>query len=160
MYSLPPKPLNNLVLFNNKDSRTIVFVDSNLPDCEQIVQQVVSEARAIIIGSEDDGIVEISRLLDSSSCSEVHIFASGFPGCVYLGNSELSFDTLKTYQPSLENWFLNNSAKKHASASLYLYCRNLDMGKTGNKFVAQLSQITQAEIHTFSSSLNSNILIG
>ena len=34
----------------------------------------------------------------------VHIISHGAPGCLYLGNTQLSLDTLQQYTPQLQQW--------------------------------------------------------
>ena len=160
MSSLSHQAYNNLVRLRKKDSRIIVFIDSSIADCESIAQKVIPQARAIIIGSEDDGVIEISKILNDSGCLEIHIFSSGFPGCVYLGNSELSLNTFKTYRSLLKNWFkFSNVLNLSDSLSrIHLYSLNLNIGDVGEEFVAKLNQATGAKICTSSCILNSTII--
>lgn len=154
-----PQAFNNLVPINNKDSRPIVFIDSNLVDCENMAQQVRTRARVIIIGSEADGVKEISQILRASNCLELHIFSAGFPGCIYLGKSELSLNTLITYRSLLKNWFkTNNLINLSNSPHLWIYSSNLDVGDVGEEFTTKLSQITQAQIHISTNLSKSKIL--
>ena len=137
MSFLHPQALNNLVPLNKKDSRTIVFIDSSIANCEDIAQKVVSTARVIIIGSEDDGVEEISKILNASNCLEIHIFSSGFPGCIYLGKSELSLNTFRTYYLQIKRWFNNNNLLKLANSvcHIYIYSFDLNIGDSGEEFI-------------------------
>ena len=125
-----------------------------------MVQDVIPQARAIIIGSEDDGIVEITRILNNSNCSEIHIFSSGFPGCIYLGNSELSINSLDIYRFSLQNWFKrpNTHNLEHFWSRIHIYSRNLNIGDVGEEFIIKLNKITGAKIYTSSNFFNSTVL--
>ena len=154
-----PESFNNLVPVNNQDSRIIVFVDSAIVGCEHIIQRVIPKARVIVIGSKDDGVNEISKILHGSNCLEVHIFSSGFPGCIYLGKSELSLNTLTTYSLELGAWFkTNNFANLVNSPELWIYSLNLDVGDVGEEFLTKLNRITKAKINVLTSLLASNIL--
>jgi hypothetical protein len=159
MSSLFSQAFNNLVPINNKNSRPIVFIDSSLVDCEKIAQQVIPRARVIIIGSQASGVKEISKILQESNCLEVHIFSAGFPGCIYLGKSELSLDTLIAYKSQLKNWFkTNNLINLIGSPHLWIYSSNLNVGDVGEEFMTKLSQITQVEIHISNNLEESKIL--
>lgn len=160
MSSLSHQPLNNLVSIKRKDSRNIAFIDSSIKSCEDIVQDVIPQARAIIIGSEDDGVRAIGEILNDSNCSEIHIFSSGFPGCIYLGNSELSIDSFDVYRRSLKSWFNNYDRLNSRSRPSYIhiYSYNLNVGDVGEEFVKKLNQITGAQIRTSVNILNSTIL--
>lgn len=149
MSFLSRKFYQNSIEHRNRDSRNIVFIDSQLPNSEIIAQQVVVIARAFIIGSEDDGVRVISQILQNSNCSEIHIFAKGTPGCIYLGNSELSINTLNRYSLELSNWFDRHnlaSSEPEKIPYLYLYGCDLAAGDVGEEFISKLSQVTQAKV--------------
>lgn len=150
MSFLSQSGLNNLVPLYNYDTRSIVFINYSIPNCEAIAQQVIIEARVIIIGSEDDGVTEISKILRKSNSQEVYIFASGSPGCIPLGNSELSLSTLTKYSSQLRSWFQNYSAiaSEESSPSLGIYGGNFAVGDVGEEFLRKLTQMTGAKIST------------
>ncbi len=161
MSSSSPQAFNNLIPLKRKDSRIIVFIDSSIANCETIAQRVIPQARAIIIGSEDNGVKEISKILRASSCPEIHILSSGFPGCICLGNSELSINTLITYSLELETWFNTiNLIERNLvnSRHLYFYSSNLGIGDAGEEFALKLSPIIKAKIF-ISSDLASNDIL-
>lgn len=160
MSSLDSQAFNNLVPLNKKDSRTIVFIDSSIANCEEIAQKVVFTARVIIIGSEDDGVKEISRILNDSNCLEIHIFSSGIPGCIYLGKSELSISTFRTYCSLIEKWFGKKNLRRSSDSlrRIYIHSSNLNIGDSGEEFSTKLAQIAQAQIYILPDIRNSNIL--
>ncbi|MDE5089696.1 MAG: DUF4347 domain-containing protein, partial [Trichodesmium sp. St16_bin2-tuft] len=65
------------------------------------------------------------------------MISHGSPGCLYLGNSQLSLDTLKGYEPQLQQWQLDN---------LVLYGCNVAAGDGGEEFIHKLHRLTGAEI--------------
>lgn len=152
------------MLQQNKDNRAIVFIDSGTPDCAAIVQKVVPEVRVIIIGLETDGVKEITQILAKSNCKKVYIIAPGYPGCLYLGKSELSLNTFIHYVLELEEWFTcitaaspqnnwdykaNNSHRTSETSrlpTLSFYGCNVAAGDVGKEFISKLSHITKAEI--------------
>ena len=155
-----PQAFNNLVPLNKKDSRTIVFIDSSISNCEDIAQKVIFTARAIIIGSEDDGVEEISKILNASNCSEIHIFSSGFPGCIYLGKSELSLNTFATYYLLIKKWFNHNKLLKSGNyiRHIYIHSLNLNIGDSGEEFIIKLGQITGAKVDILPNFASSKVL--
>lgn len=133
-------------LLHHQDNRAIVFIDAKFPGCNTIVQQVVPEARVIIVNSQADGIKEITRILNSSSCEEVYLIGYGSPGCLRFGNSELSINTLIQYERELQSWFGNFSAQNHDSPRLYLHGCNVASGDVGDEFITKLKRMTGAII--------------
>lgn len=131
---------------NNRDRRAIVFIDSRLSNCDTLIQQVTPEARAIAIGLYSDGIKDITNILNSSSCREVYLVGTGSPGCMYLGNSELSFNTLIQYQSELQSWFEPDLSYNCSSPKIFLYGCNIAAGDVGEESIAKLHAMTKAEI--------------
>lgn len=149
---------NSQTPLDNQDTRTIVFINSAFPNCETLVQKVIPEARVIVIGSEDDGVKEITKILDASNCQEVHIISRGYPGCLYLGNSEISLGNLTKYAPELQSWFDSNIPIPDSSSPyLSLYGCNLAAGDVGEEFITKLNQITRAKIAASTRAMNSNV---
>lgn len=144
----------------NKDKRAIVFVDAKISNYANIVQKVNPQARAFILGSQVNGIQSITQVLTDSMCQEVHIVATGSPGCLYLGNQELSLNTLIQYEDELKDWFdlrTQKTVSRFASAkswidslpivpSLSFYGCNLAAGDVGTEFIESLCEITKAQI--------------
>ena len=147
----------NRRLYCESDCRAIVFIDCRLQDYDRIVQRISSEVRAVIIGSLSDGVLDITEILSSSCCSEVHLMCLGSPGCLYLGNSELSLNTFAGYSLELQNWFFNvSSTCDPILPRLSLYGSNVAGGDVGEEFITKLGQITGAEIVASVSLNNSN----
>ena len=145
---------------NSLDDRPIVFLDSQLDNCDSIVQKVVPELRAIVINSHADGIKAITLELERSNCREIHIITYGFPGCLYLGSSELSINTFIQYTEELKSWFnCDRQNSSFNSPRISLYGCNVAVGDVGDEFIGRLSQITKAEITASVNIFNRNILV-
>lgn len=150
---------NSQTPLDNQDPRTIVFINSGFPNCDTLVQEVIPEARVIVIGSEDDGVIEITKILNNSNCREVHIISSGCPGCLYLGKSEISLDSLTKYTQEIQSWFDSNVATPdYPLPYLSLYGCNLAVGDAGEEFISKLNQISRAKITVSTHAINSNVL--
>ena len=65
--------------------------------------------------------------------TSIHIVSHGSPGCLYLGNSQLSLDTLNSYQTQLESW---------SGCELLIYGCNVAAGDAGDEFVSKLYEFT------------------
>ena len=143
------------------DNRPIVFIDSQLYNCDFLIQKVVCQARAIVINSHADGIKAIARELELSNCQEIHIITYGFPGCLYLGRSELSINTFIQYTKELKNWF-NRDRHGYSfsfdSPRISLYGCNVAAGDVGDEFISKLSQITTAEVTASVNIVNPDLL--
>ena len=126
------------------DQRAIAFIDPNIAGWKDLVQQVAPEIRVIVIDSLTNGVSAITHTLRSSYCQEVHLICSGTPGCLYLGRSELSRNTLIQHESKLQQWFSHLDSTH--SPQLYLHGNNAAMGDVGAEFVERLNLITGAAI--------------
>jgi Domain of unknown function (DUF4347) len=140
------------------DSRAIVFIDSRINRWEDLVQQAVPEVRVIVLGLMDDGISAITQILNTSFCREVYLVCSGSPGCLYLGGSELSWNTLIQHESKLQSWFWHLDFQA-ASSQLYLSGSNVAMGDVGAEFLTKLNLMTGAAIAASTDVYSSKIFV-
>lgn len=146
----------------HQDQRAIVFINANFSNCDTLIQQVLPEIRVIVLNPEADGIREITRIMNSSCCREMYIISQGLPGCIYLGHSELSFNTLIQYDAELQSWFQNGF--NHASdvnfdvPRLYLYGCDVAAGDVGEEFMTKLTSMVGATIEASAKVPRNNIL--
>ena len=116
----------------------LVFIDTGVDNYQQLFDGVVAEAQPFLINTATDGIEQIGKILRQyPGPKTVEIISHGSPGCLYLGNSQLSLDTLKGYEPQLQQWQLDN---------LVLYGCNVAAGDGGEEFIHKLHRLTGAEI--------------
>ena len=127
------------------DSRAIVFIDSRIADCENLVQQAAPEVRVIVLGLLADGMDAITKTLNSSYCRQVYLVGCGTPGCLYLGRDELSRNTLIQYQSQLQSWFEHISVDD-VVPQLHVCGCNVAAGDVGEEFLSELNLLTGAEI--------------
>jgi hypothetical protein len=117
---------------------TIVFIDSAVDDYQTLVNGVIPEAEVIVLDPNQDGVLAIAQALQGrSNITSVHIVSHGAPGCLYLGNTQLSLDTFNRYATQLQQWDV---------ANLLLYGCNVAAGDAGAEFIAKLHQLTGANI--------------
>ncbi|MGC9528662.1 MAG: DVUA0089 family protein, partial [Limnospira sp.] len=120
------------------ESTPLVFIDAGVENAEQLIEGVISTAEVFLLEKMADGVEQISRVLQGRrNVGAVHIISHGAPGCLYLGDGELSLDTLNRYAPQLRRWGVDN---------LLLYGCKVAAGDAGEEFVAKLHQLTGAEI--------------
>jgi Ca2+-binding RTX toxin-like protein len=125
-----PKTLNQVA--------TVVFVDAGVDNYHQLVDGVIPTAEVFVLDTAADGIEQISQVLQQrQDVDAVHIVSHGAPGCLYLGNTQLSLDTFNRYATQLQQWDV---------ANLLLYGCNVAAGDAGAEFVAKLQALTGAEI--------------
>jgi hypothetical protein len=83
----------------------LVILDAQVEDCEKLQKGVVPQAKVILLDRTEDGIEQITQALRKyTDLSEIHIISHGSPGCLQLGNTQLSLDTLKRYASQLQTW--------------------------------------------------------
>ncbi|WRH66344.1 MAG: DUF4347 domain-containing protein [Planktothrix sp. GU0601_MAG3] len=117
---------------------TIVFIDAGVDNAQQLLQGVIPNAKVFILDKTADGIEQISQVLGRyQNIDAVHIISHGAPGCLSLGNTQLSLDTLIHYTPQLQQWNVSN---------LLLYGCNVATGDAGEEFITQLQALTGSEI--------------
>ena len=117
---------------------TVVFVDAGVENYQQLVNGAISPAEVFVLDAAADGIEQISEVLQQrQNVGAVHIISHGAPGCLYLGNTQLSLDTFNRYAIQLQQWDVDN---------LLLYGCNVAAGDAGAEFIAKLHTLTGAEI--------------
>ena len=126
---------------NNKtfnQTSTLVFIDAGVDNYQQLFDGVVATAQPFVLDTATDGIQQIDEILQQYPGQKtVHIISHGAPGCLYLGNTQLSLDTLKQYAPQLQQWNIDN---------LLLYGCHVAAGDAGEEFISKLRGLTGAEI--------------
>lgn len=130
--------IRDITVQENLSSQTLVFIDANVADYQQLVQGAISGMEVVVLDTHSDGVEKITKILEQrSNIASIHIVSHGSPGCLYLGSSQLSLDTLDDYAQQLKSWF---------SPSILLYGCNVAAGDGGTEFVEKLHQITGAAI--------------
>lgn len=142
-------------------SKIVVFIDSNVDNYQALAQGIISEAEVIILQANQDGIKQITEVLKQKQISTIHLVSHGSPGCLYLGNSQLSLDTLNQYASDLKTWFSKSPLLigDGQGERLLLYGCNVASGDAGEEFIAKLHKITNAEIAASSTRIG-NLTLG
>ena len=135
-------------------SVSFVFIDSGVEHLERLVNGVVQDAQVVVLDSKRDGVEQITEVLAGrDDVGTVHIVSHGVPGCLYLGNSQLSLGNLEQYASQLQTWFATPN-------SLFLYGCNVAAGDAGAEFIQKLHQLTGADIAASAQRTGSTLLEG
>jgi Ca2+-binding RTX toxin-like protein len=119
-------------------NRAIVFIDPSVDDYSSLIAGVLPGVEVVLLDSMRDGVKQITeRLRSCPDFASIHIVSHGSPGCLYLGNSQLSLETLDGYASDLQTWL---------SPSLLLYGCKVAAGDAGAEFIEKLHHLTGAEI--------------
>jgi Ca2+-binding RTX toxin-like protein len=121
----------------------IVFIDAHVNDHQMLANTVLPTVEVVMLDPQLDGIQQISEVLATRiEIDSVHIVSHGTPGCLYIGNSQLSLSNISHYAESLQSWFTSRSL----TPQLSIYGCNVAAGDAGEEFIAKLQQLTNAEI--------------
>ncbi|MDK2412984.1 DUF4347 domain-containing protein, partial [Aphanizomenon sp. PH219] len=124
--------------FLRQTATTIVFIDSSVSDYQTLQTGVVEGVEAVILSPNQDGIEQISQVLQQHPhITTIHILSHGAPGCLYLGNSQLNLTNIHNYTQQLQQWQPQN---------ILLYGCNVAAGDAGEEFIRKLHEITNATI--------------
>ncbi|MBW4631814.1 MAG: DUF4347 domain-containing protein [Iphinoe sp. HA4291-MV1] len=116
----------------------IIFIDANVDDYQSLVLGAIPSAQVIVLDNNSDGVAQITAaLVGRSDISVIHIVSHGAPGCLYLGNTQLSLDTIDSYRTQVQTW---------GSTPIQLYGCNVASGDAGAEFVDRVQQLTRASI--------------
>ncbi len=116
----------------------MVVVDASLENYQQLIDGIRPQAKPFLLDPQSDGIEQIGeQLLQHRETEVLHLLSHGSPGCLYLGNSQLSLDTLGDYASTLQKWKVKQ---------LLLYGCNVAAGDAGEELMAKLQALTAADI--------------
>ncbi len=88
------------------NSRELVIFDANIDNLQQLIDGIKPGIDWEVLNPNQDGIQQITEILANRSLVEtLHIVSHGAPGCLFLGNTQLSLDTFKYYTAQLQSWF-------------------------------------------------------
>nr|MBA2483963.1 DUF4347 domain-containing protein [Nitrosomonas sp.] len=123
--------------------REVVFIDQGVEDHETLVYNLRKGIKIHFLNHQQDGVVQLTNVLKQySNLNAIHIVSHGHSGCLILGNSQLTSETLGRYQKLLFSWqqALNNNA------DILLYGCEVGKGEAGEAFIQQLAAHTHANI--------------
>ncbi|WP_017297409.1 DUF4347 domain-containing protein [Nodosilinea nodulosa] len=123
-------------------SRQIAFVDRAVDNVETLTAGIQA-AEVVLLDPNQDGIRQITETLKGrQGLTGVHIISHGNVGSVFLGNAQLTSDTLATYTDQLQSW----ADSLTPTGDLLFYGCNVAAGADGQALIQQLSQLTGADV--------------
>jgi hypothetical protein len=132
----------------------IAFIDSGLDDYQSLVAGVAPGIEVVVLESTQDGVEQISRVLAKRQrIGSVHIVSHGAPGAIYIGNSELSLETLNHYGNELLSW----AEMLAPNAEVLIYGCEVAKGDRGQAFIHRLSELTGAAVAASASKTGSAV---
>jgi hypothetical protein len=122
---------------------TLIFVDANIDDYQNLIQGASTNADVVIIHPNQDGVEKISQTLAKyHQLSSIQIVSHGCEASVQLGSVWLNAESLNRYQSHVKQW----SKALRQGASLLLYGCNVAASMAGKAFVQQMSRLVDASV--------------
>ncbi|WP_205371170.1 cadherin-like domain-containing protein [Thermoleptolyngbya sp. PKUAC-SCTB121] len=121
-------------------------MDSAVENVQQLLQNTSKHIKVAVIDRTQNGVETLIQWLQQfPHLQQVHILAHGAPGRIFLGNTQLSQDTLQAYQEALRR-IRQRRKISQAPLDLLLYSCNVAAGEVGTAFVESLHRLTGANI--------------
>ena len=124
-------------------TNTVLFIDSRVAGYETLIASLDTETEWHVLDLQQDGIVQIERLLaDASDLDAIQIISHGAPGTLYLGSTVLTGGNLPDHAQRLQSI----GDRLTATGDLLLYGCNVAEGEVGQAFVNALADLTGADV--------------
>jgi hypothetical protein len=143
-------------------SHELVFIDTDTPDYEQLVEDLLAdqdESRRIgivLLDNNRDGIEQITDILSKfENLDAVHIISHGGDGTIDLGGSTLDGESLEANAERITGW----SKSFSESGDLLIYGCDLAATENGQSLIDNLATLTGADVAA-SDDLTGNAQLG
>lgn len=120
----------------------LVVIDARVADAQGLIGSLPSNASVRVVDTNESGIAAIGAELAKGQFDTVHIISHGTPGEFELGSDKINNTTLNDQSSSVANW----SEHLTADADILLYGCDVAQGESGQAFINQLAQITDADV--------------
>ncbi|MDG2616960.1 DUF4347 domain-containing protein, partial [Thermoleptolyngbya sichuanensis XZ-Cy5] len=125
---------------------SLLLVDSAVENVQQLLQNTSKHIKVAVIDRTQNGVETLIQWLQQfPHLQQVHILAHGAPGRIFLGNTQLSQETLQPYHAALRR-IRQRRIISQAPLDLLLYSCNVAAGEVGTAFVESLHRLTGANI--------------
>jgi Ca2+-binding RTX toxin-like protein len=136
----------------------LVFIDSAVEDIQTLIKGVVADAQVVVLHPEVDGVMQLTQALQHYPQVEtIHLVTHGSPGCLCLGNAQLSLKTLESYAAQLKTW---SERMSNQQGQILLYGCHVAEGKMGAEFLQKLHQLTGMSIAASSTAIGNSAIGG
>ena len=126
-----------------------MIIDESVPDFQSFIDDLQANSdpstsfEIVLLDNTSDGVERINEILSAyQDVDALHILSHSDDGAVKLGDTWLNADNLDQYSDSLSAW--GNALD--VNADLMIYGCNLAGSAQGEQFVAELAQITGADV--------------
>jgi hypothetical protein len=127
----------------NADVHKILFVDSSLPDYQQIVSAAQTGVKVVVLDKTTDGIAQIASILkDYHNIDSISIVSHGDTGVLVLGSAVLHNGDLTQYQSQLQQI----GAALKPNGEILLYGCDIGAGSAGRSFINGIANLTHAVV--------------
>lgn len=124
-------------------ARSIVFVDSRVPDLQAILAATRPGVKVVILDPHENGVVQMARALEGEhGLASISVVSHGDEGVLLLGDGPLFNGNLEQYQTQLKAV----GAALGADGDLLLYGCDVGAGEAGAQFLQGLAQWTGADV--------------
>ena len=126
----------------------LYFIDSNTPDIQTLIAELPTDATTVILQADKSGLDQIAACLktnDVKNLDAIHVFSHGSTGELYLGNSNVTADTLNQNADLLKTIGQSLST----TGDILLYGCDVAQGEIGQNFVDTLANLTGADVVIF-----------
>jgi hypothetical protein len=136
-------PASPLDLAGRSPSKSLLFIDADVADADQIAQGAAPETEVVRLKGGQDAIEQITQVLQGKiGIESLQIISHGRSGGIRLGESWLDLQTLPGYVNQLKSW----GQALSEDADILLYGCNVGQNATGQAFVNLLAQATGADV--------------
>jgi large repetitive protein len=133
---LPPAPAASSV-------REIAFVDTAVPDWQQLVAHMRPDVQVILIDPTRDGFAQMeAALVGYSELTAIHVISHGSEGALLLGSSHYHAENLDAHAASLTRI----GQALHADGDILLYGCDIARGVDGALLLGRLAEFTSADV--------------
>ncbi len=131
----------DVVFRKNPICNSIVIFDSRVDDLPHLLNGLKPGIRSHVLNPDQDGVEQISELLQQQPTASLMLVGHGFPGGLQLGAGTLDLSNVPRYASQLETWFTDIKAPQ-----LTLLACHSAAGDGGTEFIEQLATLTGAEV--------------
>jgi hypothetical protein len=118
--------------------RQVVFIDSRVPDIQDLLNGLQPGEQAFVLDPSSDGVQQIADILAANNFSglaSISIVGHGAAGQIELGSTELDDSNLSSHSAALAKI----GAALAPGSDLLLYGCDIASGATGQQFIADLA---------------------
>ncbi|HEY5067724.1 MAG TPA: DUF4347 domain-containing protein [Xanthobacteraceae bacterium] len=119
--------------------QSVVFIDSNVPDLQDLLNGLAPGVEAFVIDPSNDGLAQIAAMLasnDLTNLSSISIVGHGVAGQIQVGSTTLDAGDLSGDSTALAQI----GAALAPGGAFQLYACDVASGSAGQQFIAELSQ--------------------